>query len=217
MILLAMFDSSVLDVGAKFTSWQVSDEVSRVLKKSGITGQGCTKITSDIDDFLLKKVDEFISEINCRRAGREKFICFPVKKTSHCAKQGFAVTFSWIYKSIIVIHFWFENGFLYNSALVGIRLIVGSESGTTPSPFKPTTDRVLLLDFLTVPRGTRPNSDDSYVKEHVYPESKKEQNHIDHRALTGPAKVSCIVKRSEYQYMNCLNQCCVVYESLQWV
>ena len=39
MILLAMFDSSVLDVGAKFTSWQVSDEVSRVLKKSGITGE----------------------------------------------------------------------------------------------------------------------------------------------------------------------------------
>ena len=38
MILLAMFDSSVLDVGAKFTSRQVSDEVSRVLKKSGITG-----------------------------------------------------------------------------------------------------------------------------------------------------------------------------------
>ena len=72
MILLAMFDSSVLDVGAKFTSWQVSDKVSRVLKKSGITGQGCTKITSDIENFLLKKVDEFIREINCRRAGREK-------------------------------------------------------------------------------------------------------------------------------------------------
>ena len=36
-ITTAMFDSSVLDVGAKFTSWQVSDEVSRVLKKSGIT------------------------------------------------------------------------------------------------------------------------------------------------------------------------------------
>ena len=102
MILLAMFDSSVLEVGAKFTSsWQVSDEVSRVRKKSGITGQGCTKITSDIHDFLLKKVDEFISEINCRRAGREKFICFPVKTTSNCAKQGFVVTFSWIDKARI--------------------------------------------------------------------------------------------------------------------
>ena len=33
-----MFDSSVLDVGATFTIRQVSDEVSRVLKKSGITG-----------------------------------------------------------------------------------------------------------------------------------------------------------------------------------
>ena len=148
MILLAMFDSSVLEVGAKFTSsWQVSDEVSRVRKKSGITGQGCTKITSDIHDFLLKKVDEFISEINCRRAGREKFICFPVKTTSNCAKQGFVVTFSWIDKARIVNHFWFENG----------------ESGTTPSPFKSTKDHFLLLDFLTVPRGTRPNGDDSFT------------------------------------------------------
>ena len=74
MILLAMFDSSVLDVGAKFTSLQVGVEVSTVLKKSGITGQGCTKITSDIDHFLLKKVDEFIGEINCSTAGKEKFI-----------------------------------------------------------------------------------------------------------------------------------------------
>ena len=63
----------------------------------------------------------------------------------------------------IVIHFSFENGVLYNSALVGIRLIVGSESGTTPSPFKPTTDHFLLLDFFTVLRGTRPNSDDSFT------------------------------------------------------
>ena len=38
MILLAMFDSPVLDAGAKFTSRQVSDEVSRVLKKSGVIG-----------------------------------------------------------------------------------------------------------------------------------------------------------------------------------
>ena len=38
MILLAVFDSSVLDVGVKFTSWQVSDEPARVLKKSGISG-----------------------------------------------------------------------------------------------------------------------------------------------------------------------------------
>ena len=137
MILLAMFDSSMLDGGAKFTSWQVSGEVSRVLKKLGITG--VPRITSDIDDFLLKKVDEFIGEIKRRRADCEKFFCFPVKKTSNCAKQGFAVTFSWIDKARIVIHFWFENGVLYNSALVGIRFIVRSESGTTPSPFKPTT------------------------------------------------------------------------------
>ena len=38
MILLAMFDSSMLDGGAKFTSWQARDEISRVLKYSGITG-----------------------------------------------------------------------------------------------------------------------------------------------------------------------------------
>ena len=147
MILLAMFNSSVLDAGAKFTNGQVSDEVSRVRKKSGITGQGCTKITSDIENFLLKKVDEFISEINCRRAGRKKFICFPVKTTSNCAKQGFAVTFSWIDKARIVNHFWFKNG----------------ESGTTPSPFNSMKDHFLLLDFLTVPRGTRPNGDDSFT------------------------------------------------------
>ena len=54
----------------------------------------CSKITSDIDNFPVKKVDEFIGDINCRRAGREKFICFPVEKTSNCAKQGFAITFS---------------------------------------------------------------------------------------------------------------------------
>ena len=81
-------------------------------------------------------------EINCRRADWEKVFCFPVKKTSNCAKQGFAVTFSWIDKARIVIHFLFENGVLYNSALVGMRLIVGSESGTTPSPFKPTTKKM---------------------------------------------------------------------------
>ena len=46
---------------------------------------------------------------------------------------------------------------LYNSSLVGIRLIAGSESGRTPSPFKPTTGHFLLLDFLNVPRGTRAN------------------------------------------------------------
>ena len=94
MILLAMFDSSVSEVGAKFTSWQVSDEVSTVHEE--IRNYRCSKITSDIDNFPLKKVDEFIGEINCRRAGREKFICFRVKKTSNCALQGFAVTFSWI-------------------------------------------------------------------------------------------------------------------------
>ena len=44
-----------------------------------------------------------------------------------------------------------------------VRLIVGSESGTTPSPFKPMTGHFLLLDFLTVPRSTRPNSDDSFT------------------------------------------------------
>ena len=38
IILLVMFDSSMLDGGAKFTSRQVSDEMSRVLKYSGITG-----------------------------------------------------------------------------------------------------------------------------------------------------------------------------------
>ena len=113
--------------------------------------------------FSPKKVDEFIGEINCRRAGREKFICFSVRKTSNCAKQGFAVTFSWIDKARIVIHFWFENGVLYNSTLVGITLMVGGESGTTPSPFKLTTDNFLLLDFLNVPRGTRCNSDDSFT------------------------------------------------------
>ena len=128
---------------------QVSDEVSRVLKKSGITG--VPRLLLILTIFSSKKVDEFIGEINCRRADWEKFFCFPVKKTSNCAKQGFAVTFSWIDKARIVIHFWFENGVLYNSALVGMRLIVGSESGTTPSPFKPTTDHFLLLDFLTVP------------------------------------------------------------------
>ena len=134
---------------------QVSDEVSRVLKKSGITG--VPRLLLILTIFSSKKVDEFIGEINCRRAGRETFICFPVKKTSNCAKQGFAVTFSWIDKARIIIHFWFENGVLYNSALVGIRLIVGSESGRTPSPFKPTTGHFLLLDFLNVPRGTRAN------------------------------------------------------------
>ena len=113
--------------------------------------------------FSPKKVDEFIGEINCRRAGREKFICFSVRKTSNCAKQGFAVTFSWIDKARIVIHFWFENGVLYNSTLVGITLMVGGESGTTPSPFKLTRDNFLLLDFLNVPRGTRCNSDDSFT------------------------------------------------------
>ena len=66
-----------------------------VMKRSEeIRDYRCTKITSDIDDFLLKKVDEFIGEINCRRAVRETFICVPVKNTSNCAKQGFAVTFS---------------------------------------------------------------------------------------------------------------------------
>ena len=125
MILLAMFDSSVLNVGAKFTSWQVSIEVSRV---EGIRNYRCPKITSDIDDFLLNKVDEFIGEINCGRDGREKFIPFPVKKTSNCAKQSFAVTFSWIDKARLVIHFWFENGVLYNSAFFGIWLIVRSGS-----------------------------------------------------------------------------------------
>ena len=139
MILLAMFDSSMVDGGAKFTSWQVSGEVSRVLKKLGITG--VPRITSDIDDFLLKKVDEFIGEIKRRRADCEKFFCFPVKKTSNCAKQGFAVTFSWIDKARIVIHFWLIHVF-YNTVLVGMRLIVGSESGTTPSPFKPTTKKM---------------------------------------------------------------------------
>ena len=36
--------------------------------------------------FSPKKVDEFIGEINCRRAGREKLICFPGKKTSNCGE-----------------------------------------------------------------------------------------------------------------------------------
>ena len=114
MILIAMFDSSVLEVGAEFTSWQASDEGSRVLKKSGITG-----VYEDYFRywrFSPKKVDEFIGEINCRRAGREKLICFPGKKTSNCAKRGFAVTFSWIDKARVLarieIHFLFENGVL---------------------------------------------------------------------------------------------------------
>ena len=47
---------------------------------------------------------------------------------------------------------------LYNSAWVGIRLIAGSESGRTPSLFKPTTGHFLLLDFLNVPRGTQANT-----------------------------------------------------------
>lgn len=160
MILLAMFGNSVMDVGAKFVSWQDSDEVSRDLKKSGISR--CTKITSDIDNFLLEKVDKVMGEINSRRAGGEGFICFPVKKASNCLKQGFAATFSWVYEASIIIQFWFEDGILYNTVLVSIRLIVGRELGTAPSPFKPTTDHLLLLDFLTVPRGTRPNSDDMY-------------------------------------------------------
>ena len=155
MILLAMFDSSVVEVGAKFTSWQVSDEVSRVLKKSGITG--VPRLLLILTIFSSKKSMNLLARSTCRRAGRETFICFPVKKTSNCTKQGFAVTFSWIDKARIIIHFWFENAVLYNRALVGIRLIVGSKSGRTPSPFKPTTAHFLLLDFLNVPRGTRAN------------------------------------------------------------
>ena len=58
--------------------------------------------------FSLKEVDKFIGGVNCRRAGREKFICFTVKKTSNCAKQGFAVTFSWIDKARMVIHAIFD-------------------------------------------------------------------------------------------------------------
>ena len=161
MILLAMFDSSVIEVGAKFTSWQVSDEVSRVLKKSGITG--VPRLLLILTIFSSKKSMNLWARSTCRRAGKETFICFPLKKTSNCTKQGFAVTFSWIDKAKIVIHFWFENGVLYNSTLVGITLMVGGESGTTPSPFKLTTDNFLLLDFLNVPRGTRCNSDDSFT------------------------------------------------------
>ena len=155
MILLAMFDSSVIEVGAKFTSWQVSDEVSRVLKKSGITG--VPRLLLILTIFSSKKSMNLWARSTCRRAGKETFICFPLKKTSNCTKQGFAVTFSWIDKAKIVIHFWFENGVLYNRALVGIRLIVGSKSERKPSPFKPTTGHFLLLDFLNVPRGTRAN------------------------------------------------------------
>ena len=161
MILLAMFDSSVLDVGAKFTSWQVSDEVSRVVKKSGITG--VPRLLLILTIFSSKKWTNLLARSTAEELEGKKFICFPVKKTSNCAKQGFAVTFSWIDKARIVIHFWFENGVLYNSTLVGITLMVGGESGTTPSPFKLTTDNFLLLDFLNVPRGTRCNSDDSFT------------------------------------------------------
>ena len=147
MILLAMFNSSVLDAGAKFTSRQVSDEVSRVLKKSGVIG--VPRLLLILKIFSSKKVDQFIGKINWRRAGREN--------------RELSVTFSWRDKARIVIHFWFENGVLYSSALVGIRLIVESESGTTPSPFKSTTNHFLPVDFLPVPKGTRPNSDYSFT------------------------------------------------------
>ena len=40
-----------------------------VMKRSEeIRDYRCTKITSDIDDFLLKKVDEFIGEINLQKS-----------------------------------------------------------------------------------------------------------------------------------------------------
>ena len=62
MILLAMFNSSVLDAGAKFTSRQVSDEVSRVLKKSGVIG--VPRLLLILKIFSSKKVDQFIGKIN---------------------------------------------------------------------------------------------------------------------------------------------------------
>ena len=85
MTLLAMLDRSVLEVGAKFTSWlacsrryfflalffraalHYSNAWNRIqadrLVMNGseeIRNYRCTKITSDIDDFLLKKVEEFL-------------------------------------------------------------------------------------------------------------------------------------------------------------
>ena len=62
MILLAMFNSSVLDAGAKFTNGQVSDEVSRVLKKSGVIG--VPRLLLILKIFSSKKVDQFIGKIN---------------------------------------------------------------------------------------------------------------------------------------------------------
>ena len=128
-----------------------------------LQARGVPRLLLILKIFSSKKWTNLLARSTAEELEGKKFICFPVKKTSNCAKQGFAVTFSWIDKARIVIHFWFENGVLYNSALVGIRLIIGSKSGTTPSPFKPTTDHFLLLDFLTVPRGTRPSSDDSFT------------------------------------------------------
>ena len=114
MILVAMFDSSVLEVGAEFTSW-----LKLVMKDLGFWRNQELQVYEDYFRywrFSPKKVDEFIGEINCRRAGREKLICFPGKKTSNCAKRGFAVTFSWIDKARVLarieIHFLFENGVL---------------------------------------------------------------------------------------------------------
>ena len=87
-----MFDSSVLDVGATFTIRQVSDEVSRVLKKSGITGVPRLLLIFTI--FSSKKWTNLLARSPAEELVGKRFICLPVKKTSNCAKQGFAVTFS---------------------------------------------------------------------------------------------------------------------------
>ena len=167
--------------------------------------------------FSPKKVDEFIGEINCRRAGREKLICFPGKKTSNCAKRGFAVTFSWTDKARIVIHFFIWKWCSLEQCVGRYKIDSGKWVRNDAIAFQAYDSKPFcsLISSLYGARGLTGWL--FYVKEHFQPKSKKEQNHIDHRALTGPTKASCIVKRSEYQYINCLNQCCIVYESWQWV
>ena len=129
MILLAMLDNSVLDVGAKSTSWQVSDEVSTVLKKSGITGVPRLLLILTI---FSKKWTTLLARLTAEELLGKRLSAFLWRRPV-IVRNGFAVTFSWIDKARIVIHFLLENGVLYNNALVRIRFQVGSELGTTPS------------------------------------------------------------------------------------
>ena len=130
MILLAMLDNSGLDVGAKSTSWQVSDEVSTVLKKSGITG--VPRLLLILTIFSSKKWTTLLARLTAEELLGKRLSAFLWRRPV-IVRNGFAVTFSWIDKARIVIHFLLENGVLYNNALVRIRFQVGSELGTTPS------------------------------------------------------------------------------------